>query len=88
VDRQQQAPDEKKQAQADAAERQAIQQALQKKNPAADQRTPVALHESNAQREKREAVEALLQRVPDDPGGLLRRKFALEYARRQQEDQK
>jgi Ca-activated chloride channel family protein len=24
-----------------------------------------------------------LQRVPDDPGGLLRRKFQLEYERRQ-----
>jgi Ca-activated chloride channel family protein len=27
----------------------------------------------------------MLRRVPDDPGGLLRRKFAIEARRRQQE---
>jgi Ca-activated chloride channel homolog len=32
--------------------------------------------------EQNEAVEQWLQRVPDDPGGLLRRKFQLEYQRR------
>ena len=32
-----------------------------------------------AQNEKDQAVEQWLQRVPDDPGGLLRRKFRLEY---------
>jgi Ca-activated chloride channel family protein len=34
--------------------------------------------------EKEQAVEQWLQRVPDDPGGLLRRKFLLEAQRRQQ----
>ncbi|HEY0179687.1 MAG TPA: tetratricopeptide repeat protein [Dokdonella sp.] len=34
--------------------------------------------------EKKQALEHWLQRVPDDPGGLLRRKFQLEYQRRQQ----
>jgi Ca-activated chloride channel family protein len=34
--------------------------------------------------EKQQAVEPWLQRVPDDPGGLLRRKFQLENQRRQQ----
>jgi len=37
-----------------------------------------------ATQEKRQALEHLLQRVPDDPGGLLRRKFLLEHQRRQQ----
>lgn len=32
--------------------------------------------------EQSQAVEQWLQRVPDDPGGLLRRKFQLEYERR------
>lgn len=41
--------------------------------------------ETDAERERRIANQAWLQRVPDDPGGLLRRKFALEYQRRQQE---
>ncbi|GAB3025140.1 VWA domain-containing protein [Oleiagrimonas citrea] len=31
-----------------------------------------------------QAMQQALQRVPDDPGGLLRRKFQLEYQRRQQ----
>ena len=33
--------------------------------------------------EHEQAVEQWMQRVPDDPGGLLRRKFQLEYQRRQ-----
>jgi Ca-activated chloride channel family protein len=33
--------------------------------------------------ERQQAVEQWLQRVPDDPGGLLRRKFQLESERRQ-----
>lgn len=40
--------------------------------------------EDDAAREKKQALEHWLQRVPDDPGGLLRRKFQLEYQRRQQ----
>lgn len=40
--------------------------------------------EDDASREKKQALEHWLQRVPDDPGGLLRRKFQLEYQRRQQ----
>lgn len=39
--------------------------------------------ETTAEREQRQSVEQWLQRVPDDPGGLLRRKFQLEYERRQ-----
>ena len=32
--------------------------------------------------EERQAIEQWLRRIPDDPGGLLRRKFKLEYQRR------
>ncbi len=86
---QQPAPDRKKQAQADAAEQRALQQALRDRKPGTPKVQRAALaKESMAQREQREANEALLQRVADDPGGLLRRKFALEYARRQQEGEK
>ena len=42
-----------------------------------------AAKETEEQREQRQAMEQWLQRVPDDPGGLLRRKFQLEYERRQ-----
>ncbi|MGQ0799882.1 MAG: VWA domain-containing protein [Pseudomarimonas sp.] len=37
--------------------------------------------------EQQQAMEQLLRRVPDDPGGLLRRKFAIEAQRRQLEGQ-
>ncbi|RZA29176.1 MAG: hypothetical protein EOP92_37775 [Lysobacteraceae bacterium] len=46
----------------------------------------VATAEESAQeREKRQAVDAWLRRVPDDPGGLLKAKFRLEYERRQKD---
>jgi Ca-activated chloride channel family protein len=85
---QQPAPDQAAQAKADAAQQHAMQQALQKTKQGDDKpkQSVAVARESNAQREKREAIESLLQRVPDDPGGLLRAKFALEYARRQQEN--
>lgn len=35
--------------------------------------------------EQQQAIEQLLRRVPDDPGGLLRRKFAIEHRKRQLE---
>ena len=41
--------------------------------------------ETPQERERRLANEAWLRRVPDDPGGLLRAKFRLEYERRQLE---
>jgi Ca-activated chloride channel family protein len=37
--------------------------------------------------EKQQAVEQWLRRVPDDPGGLLRRKFALEHQRRRRAEE-
>ena len=39
--------------------------------------------ETDEQRERRLANEAWLQRVPDDPGALLRARFRLEAERRQ-----
>lgn len=51
-----------------------------------EKRQPVRLGavEGDGRDEKQQAVEQWLQRVPDDPGGLLRRKFLLEYQRRQE----
>ena len=48
-------------------------------------RPGAARAETPAERERRLANEAWLRRVPDDPGGLLRAKFRLEYERRQLE---
>lgn len=39
-----------------------------------------------AEAEALQAIEQRLRRIPDDPGGLLRRKFALEHRRRLAED--
>ncbi len=38
--------------------------------------------------EQRQSVENWLRRVPDDPGGLLRRKFLYQYQLRQRQQQR
>lgn len=88
----QQAPpkpgDAQAQQQADAAQRQQMQQAMAQQGGAdkqAAERAAAAASETPQQREQRQAVEAWLRRVPDDPGNLLRAKFRLEHERRQRE---
>ncbi len=61
----------------------AIDQALDENNDADKAQISVASREDEASREQQQALQQWLQRVPDDPGGLLRRKFQLEYDRRQ-----
>ena len=75
--------DARQQAQADAAQRRRMDEALRRqgKAPATGQRQEPA-PETAAQRERRLANQAQLQRVSDDPGGLLRARFRLEDARR------
>jgi Ca-activated chloride channel homolog len=46
---------------------------------------PCRRAETAAEREQRLANEAWLQRIPDDPGGLLRARFRLEHERRLQQ---
>ena len=85
------AADAEAQRAADAAQRERMERAMRATQDEGDTgtgETPVAQAppgETDAERERRIANEAWLQRVPDDPGGLLRRKFALEYQRRQLE---
>jgi Ca-activated chloride channel family protein len=64
--------------------KQGIDQALKQAQNDGKDGKPVRLgaRESSQHSEKDQAVEQMLQRVPDDPGGLLRRKFQLEYQRR------
>lgn len=89
TDAQAQAEDEKAQREADAAQKQRMRQAMaQAAKPGGKQDAngkAVAPAETAEQRERRQATEAWLRRVPDDPGGLLRAKFRLEYERRQRE---
>jgi Ca-activated chloride channel family protein len=82
--------DAKAQKDADAAQRERMQRALQQAQDKPDQDAkgkPQAPPETAAQRERRIANEAWLKRVPDDPGGLLRAKFRIEYERRQMNGQ-
>jgi Ca-activated chloride channel family protein len=76
--------DAQSQADADRAQRERMQRALQqRRDRAAKQRADTAQPgETPEQRERRLANDAWLRRVPDDPGGLLRAKFRLEYERR------
>lgn len=79
---------QQQQAEHDAAKQfqQKMDRALQQQKAAQDKSPkPVRLgaREGKAQNEHEQAVEQWLQRVPDDPGGLLRRKFQLEYQIRQ-----
>ncbi len=79
-------PDAERQRAADAAQRQRMQRALEQQRQAQrgqeiEGRPDRA--EQAAKRERSQANAALLRRVPDDPGALLRAKFELEYERRQ-----
>ena len=82
-------PDAAEQARADAAQRERMQEAM-KRQQGDDGKTPAQRRQSSEtpqQREQRQAVEAWMRRVPDDPGSLLRRKFELENERRKREGQ-
>lgn len=80
-------PDPAEQARADAAQRERMRQALQRQAGQGDpsQTNPQTAAETAQQREQRQAVEAWMRRVPDDPGSLLRAKFQRENERRRQE---
>jgi Ca-activated chloride channel family protein len=86
-DAQQQPGGDKADAQTQKDFSQGMDKALQQQKKDAKKNQPIRLGanaQDSAQDEKQQAVQQWLQRVPDDPGGLLRRKFLLEYQRRQQ----
>ncbi|MBO9740289.1 VWA domain-containing protein [Xanthomonas axonopodis pv. begoniae] len=84
-----QSADAKAQQQADEAQRRKMQQAMaqagDKQADASGKQEAAVAGETPEQREQRQAVDAWLRRVPDDPGSLLRTKFRLEYERRQRD---
>ena len=80
--------DARQQADADAAQRERMQQAMkqpQARQDAEAQAQARAPGETPHEQEQRLATEAWLRRVPDDPGGLLRARFQLEYRRRREQ---
>jgi Ca-activated chloride channel family protein len=82
-----QGEDAGKQQAADQAQRERMRQAMgqgpqgEANGKPARQGPPMTAEE----RERRQAVEAWMQRVPDEPGNLLKTKFQLEYERRKRE---
>ncbi|MBD1529235.1 VWA domain-containing protein [Xanthomonas citri pv. citri] len=84
-----QSADAKAQQQADEAQRRKMQQAMaqagDKQADASGKQEAAVAGETPEKREQRQAVDAWLRRVPDDPGSLLRTKFRLEYERRQRD---
>ena len=84
-----QSPAEPDQGKPSSEQQQALSKAIDQSlaagaKPAKDGKPTAEVAEDEATQEKRQALEHLLQRVPDDPGGLLRRKFLLEHQRREQ----
>ena len=81
--------DAAEQSAADAAQRERMREAMaQGATQRADQASqgkPAVQAETAEQRERRQAVDAWLKRVPDEPGSLLKAKFRLEQERRQRE---
>lgn len=51
--------------------------------PASREDSPIPAESPPGQREEKQANEQWLRRIPDDPGGLLRRKFYYQYQQRQ-----
>lgn len=77
--------DPEEQRRADQAQRERMQRELERQR-AQQGKTPPGEREAArtpAQRERQQANDAWLKRVPDDPGSLLRERFKIEYARRQ-----
>lgn len=81
------AEDAQGQQQADQAQRQRMAEAMRGQQAddgdAAKRAAQAAM--SPQERERRQAIEAWMQRVPDEPGDLLKAKFQLEYERRRRE---
>jgi len=73
------------QREADAALREQMQRALEQEGQGESEEQAAEVPAEVRERERREAAEAWLQRIPDDPGGLLRRRFRLEHERRVRE---
>ena len=74
----------RRQAQADREQRERMGQALGERGADPATAKPSAAQDGRTP-EQRQAHEAWLRRVPDDPGGLLWAKFRLEHERRQRE---
>ncbi len=74
-------PETEKSAQQAKAQQQKQQNKIDENN------TRVPVNQEKPQNEQQQADEQWLQRIPDDPSGLLRRKFLYQYGRRKNRSQ-
>ena len=75
--------DEMNQEDLEAIERELEKAAQEQTEKQEDEKTPEKTNgiEERADQEQQQAMEQWLRRIPDDPGGLLRRKFRYQYQR-------
>ena len=76
-----QEPDEADQGDLEALEEELRRAAEQQQEPGEEQLSEAELAELRRQQAEEQAMEQWLRRIPDDPGGLLRRKFRYQYQR-------
>lgn len=81
-DKEEQSQQDQQQSETDEEEQKKAQQ-QQEEDESSDEQSeqqpsPQEIQESNLDKEEQQALEQWLRRIPDDPGGLLRRKFAQE----------
>lgn len=74
--------DQEREAAAAEAQRKAMEEALAESEESSQESAAAPTAEQIEANEQQQAAEQLLRQVPDDPGALLRRKFALEHRRR------
>ncbi len=72
--------DEKSDADLEAMQEE-LERAAREAEQGEQQLSPAELAELRQQQEQEQAMEQWLRRIPDDPGGLLRRKFRYQYQR-------
>jgi len=77
--------DEKKSAEQteEQSEQEAEKKAAEERQAKAEQGQP----KDELSREEKQALEQWLNRIPDDPGGLLKRKFLYQYKQREHQDE-
>lgn len=78
----QKAKEEQQRAEQQQEHSQAIDKAIDEKSEEDGEQQPVPTSAEESAREQQQAMQQWLERIPDDPGGLLRRKFQLEHERR------
>ena len=76
-------PEPEEEQQAEQESQQQPEPGAEEEKEAAEEEAQLAQAQQNEQNEEERATEQWLRRIPDDPAGLLRRKFLYQYKQRQ-----